>query len=353
MLSALLLLVATACTGGAAPTPGAGAAGPVDFKGKTIHLVVGYSAGGGFDANARVLAPYLQQALQGNPAVVVENQPGADSLVAAKTVLTTPPRGDDISVVVYISTLLVKSVLDGGVEGFAPEKESVYLGKIDAAPQQLALCARKSAVPDLDSFLSRTTPLKVAGLTGSSYYDAVLRWTKEAGYPIDIVYGYAATAQMILAFNQGEVDAMPACRSQDLAANSDWLDNDQVTPLFYWADYADQLKAARTAGKYPWLKNVLDVKPVSPELKTGLETLNSVNTGTNVYAVNKQVAGPVQMALQAAFKQVVTSQAFIDDMNKRQLPVGYKGPEEIQPTLDQLASAAPETRELVKRLLGS
>jgi hypothetical protein len=247
LLSATALTV-VACTP-AAP-PAAAPTAPIaayDFKGKTVRVVVGYTPGGGFDSNARVLAPHLQQALPGNPTVVVENMPGADSLVAAKTVLTSAPRADDITIVVYISTLLVKSVLDGGVDGFAPEKESVFVGKPDAAPQQLALCARKSEVPNLEAFLARGQPLKVGALTGGSYYDSVLRWTKEVGYPIDIVFGYAATAQMILAFNQGEVDAMPACRDQDLTANSDWLAKDDITPLFYWADTAEQLKQARSA----------------------------------------------------------------------------------------------------------
>src|SRR5438046_582870 len=108
LLLAVGALVLAACTPAnppaSGPTPAPAAREGVDFAGKTIHLVVGYTAGGGFDANARVLAPHLQSALKGNPTVVVENQPGADSLVAAKTVLTGPQRGDDISVVVFVST---------------------------------------------------------------------------------------------------------------------------------------------------------------------------------------------------------------------------------------------------------
>src|SRR5680860_44604 len=53
------------------------------FKGKTIRLIVGYSAGGGYDTNARLLAQYLEKYVPGNPSVMVENMPGAASVVAA------------------------------------------------------------------------------------------------------------------------------------------------------------------------------------------------------------------------------------------------------------------------------
>src|SRR5579864_7994633 len=301
-------LVALALTGCSIAPPansvpasqGAASTGTFDFKGKTVHLVVGYSAGGGFDANARLLAPNLQAALPGNPTVVVDNQPGADSLLAAKTVLTQPSKTDEVDVVVYVSTLLAKSALNGGLDGFAIEKQSVFVGMPDAWPEPLALCARKSTVANLDTFLSRPEPLKVGGLTGSSYYDALLRWVKAAGFPVDIVFGYAATAPLILAFNQGEVDAVPACRDQDLLQNPDWLNQDQITPLFGLRGMPVALKQAQAQGRYPWLKDIVDAKPMSDELKATLKALNDLNTGTNVYAVSQQTPTAAQQALQQA-----------------------------------------------------
>src|SRR5262245_28160187 len=55
---------------------------PVSFRGKTITMVVGAQAGGGTDATGRLIAPFLGKYLPGNPAVVVENRPGADGIVA-------------------------------------------------------------------------------------------------------------------------------------------------------------------------------------------------------------------------------------------------------------------------------
>jgi tripartite-type tricarboxylate transporter receptor subunit TctC len=50
------------------------------YRGKTIRIVVGFSAGGGFDTYARALARYMGKHIAGNPAVIVDNMAGAGSL---------------------------------------------------------------------------------------------------------------------------------------------------------------------------------------------------------------------------------------------------------------------------------
>src|SRR4029077_13204208 len=52
------------------------------YKGKTIRLIVGYSAGGGHDAYARLLARFIGRYIPGNPRLVVENMPGASTVRA-------------------------------------------------------------------------------------------------------------------------------------------------------------------------------------------------------------------------------------------------------------------------------
>ena len=53
------------------------------FKGKAIRLVVGTSAGGAQDEWARFLAPHLGRNIPGGPDVVVQNMPGAGTVIAA------------------------------------------------------------------------------------------------------------------------------------------------------------------------------------------------------------------------------------------------------------------------------
>jgi tripartite-type tricarboxylate transporter receptor subunit TctC len=56
------------------------------YQGKTIKLVVGSSTGGGYDLWARLLARYYGKHIPGNPEIVVQNVPGAGSVVAANQI---------------------------------------------------------------------------------------------------------------------------------------------------------------------------------------------------------------------------------------------------------------------------
>ena len=62
-----------------------------DFPAKPVTIVVGYSAGGGVDQMARILAEKLPAGL-GQP-VVVENKPGVASIIGASYVAKAKPDG--------------------------------------------------------------------------------------------------------------------------------------------------------------------------------------------------------------------------------------------------------------------
>src|SRR3972149_11219023 len=62
------------------------------YKGKTINLIVGFSAGGGYDTTARTLAPYLKKHLPGNPDIIVQNMAGAGSLKAPNYLYNVAPQ---------------------------------------------------------------------------------------------------------------------------------------------------------------------------------------------------------------------------------------------------------------------
>src|SRR5258707_13152095 len=62
------------------------------FAGKTVRIVVGFSAGGGYDIYARELGRYLGRHIPGHPSVVVQNMAGAGSLKAVNFLFNAAPR---------------------------------------------------------------------------------------------------------------------------------------------------------------------------------------------------------------------------------------------------------------------
>src|SRR6478609_9113380 len=54
------------------------------YRGKTVTIVVGYSAGGGYDQYARLVARHLGRHIPGQPNVIVQNMPGAASMTSVR-----------------------------------------------------------------------------------------------------------------------------------------------------------------------------------------------------------------------------------------------------------------------------
>src|SRR5262245_66483152 len=62
------------------------------YRGRTVTILVGFSPGGGFDLNARVLARHIGRHIPGNPTVVVQNMAGAGSLTAVHYLDLSAPK---------------------------------------------------------------------------------------------------------------------------------------------------------------------------------------------------------------------------------------------------------------------
>lgn len=62
------------------------------YKGKNVTVMVGYTAGGGYDIYARALARYMGKHIPGNPNLIVQNLTGAGSLNAANNIYNVAPK---------------------------------------------------------------------------------------------------------------------------------------------------------------------------------------------------------------------------------------------------------------------
>ena len=62
------------------------------FKGKTISVVIGYPAGGGYDATARLLIRHMPRQIPGEPGMIPLNMPGAGSQRAANHLFNVAPK---------------------------------------------------------------------------------------------------------------------------------------------------------------------------------------------------------------------------------------------------------------------
>jgi tripartite-type tricarboxylate transporter receptor subunit TctC len=184
----------------------AGEAASVDdfYKGKTVKIVVGFSAGGGFDTYARALARHMSKHIPGAPSVVVENMTGAGSLIAANHVYNVA-KPDGLTIGHFIGGLFLGQVLgQPGIQFDARKFE--FIG---APISDHVVCAltKASGITSIDKWMAAKTPVKMGGIApGTSTPDNATRILRTSlNLPIQLVSGYKGTADIRLAAEGGEI----------------------------------------------------------------------------------------------------------------------------------------------------
>lgn len=176
------------------------------YEGKTIRIVVGGPPGGGFDTYARAIGRHIGRHIAGNPTVIVENRPGAASLIAANY-LYRVVKPDGLTIGHFFGSLIFGQVLgQPGIEFDARKFE--YIG---VPVKETSICAlsKRAGIADLQQWLASKTPVKMGGVGRGDLTDDIPKILQFAlGLPTRVVSGYKGTPEIRLAAEGGEVDGV-------------------------------------------------------------------------------------------------------------------------------------------------
>ncbi len=173
------------------------------YEGKTIRFIVGFSAGGGYDAYTRTIARHMGKHVSGNPVFVVENMPGAGSLISANYSYKVA-RPDGLTIGHFIGGLFLQQLLHKpGVEFDSLKFE--YIG-VPAQDNFILGVAKSTGITDPEKWIASKQVVKFGGVaTGSGTDDFPNLLKVTVSLPIQMVSGYKGTADIRLAFNSGEI----------------------------------------------------------------------------------------------------------------------------------------------------
>ena len=175
------------------------------YQGKTVRIVVGLAAGGGYDLYARTLARHLGKHIPGNPAVVVENMTGAGSIIAANY-LYKIAKPDGLTIGHYLGGIALQQLLGkSGIEFDALRFK--YIG-VPAQDSFIIGVHKATGITDVHAWIASKQLIKFGGIgpgAGSDDIPKILAAT--INLPAQVVAGYKGTAETRLAFNNGEVQA--------------------------------------------------------------------------------------------------------------------------------------------------
>jgi len=173
------------------------------YKGKTMRIVVGFGAGGGFDTYSRALARHLGQHIPGNPTVIVENMTGAGSMIAANHVYKVA-KPDGLTLGHFIGGLFMQQLQGrAGIEFDARKFE--YVG-VPVKDNPVCVFSKASGITSMEKWMTSKAVVKLGGTAPGSNTDDIPKILKVAlGLPIQLVSGYKGTADIRLAIESGEL----------------------------------------------------------------------------------------------------------------------------------------------------
>jgi len=184
-------------------TPLMAHAAPPYYEGKTIRIIVGHSAGGGFDTYARMVGRHLGKHLPGNPTVIVENMVGAGSLIAGKY-LYSRAKPDGLTLGTLTSQLVMAQIL--GREGVDIDTRRFEWIGVPVQDHVVCVFTKSSGITSMEKWIASKAPLKMGGTAPGDTTADVPRVLKAAlNLPIQLVEGYKGTAEIRLASESGEV----------------------------------------------------------------------------------------------------------------------------------------------------
>jgi tripartite-type tricarboxylate transporter receptor subunit TctC len=307
------------------------------YKGRTVTLVVGYSAGGGYDQYARLLARHFGRHIAGNPNVIVQNMPGAASMTAARYLDTTAPK-DGTVVTTFDPGLITESFASPDVYKIR-FSDFQWIGTL---LRDIRICYAWGAtgVRTWDDLMKRKEFLIGTTAKGSNAYvnGAILR--KLFNAPVRQIAGYPGSNEQRLALERGELEGN--CGSWS-AMPQDWIVNGRINALVRFA-------AKRPPDMPASVPYVMDLARTQ-EQKDLLSILNASGELGRPFIVAKQVPPDRVKMLRAGLAATLRDEAFLAEAQKQNLPLDPVSGEEAETIIATIYAASPDLAKKIKDVI--
>jgi tripartite-type tricarboxylate transporter receptor subunit TctC len=307
------------------------------YAGKTLTILVGFSAGGGFDTNARALARHLGRHIPGTPNVVVVNMPGASSVTSILYLDNKAPK-DGTFIDTFNFGLLSASLLRPNL-AMLDLRKYAWIGSIS---EDLTACYVRAnlgpkSVAELKAY--GPTHFGIDGVgTSEDINERILRFV--VGLDIRQVGGYAGTAEVRLAIERGELDG--DCGSWS-SLPADWIKQKKISPI-------SRSGMAVPEGLTPDVPYVADLAPD----KRARQIINLLVSGGQLgrpFIASPAVPPERLKILRDAFDATMKDPEFRADLDKLRLPLSPKTADEALKTVEGIYASPPDIIKAAKKIV--
>src|SRR5215510_1777593 len=305
-------------------TEGARADAVSDFyRGKTITIIVGYTAGGGYDLYARALGRHMGKHLPGNPTFIVQNITGAGSLNAANHLYNVAAK--DGTVFATFGRGLPMEPLIGTAKVQFDATKFTWLG---SGANEISICATWHTSPVKTWGDMLKTSFAVGGEGAGSDPDSYSLLVRNLfGAKLKLVSGYHGTSDIILAIERGEVDGRCGWSWSSIkSTRGAWIAEKKLNILVHISDQ-----------KAPELAHVPTINDFADDhQKQVLRLVTSRQVMGRPFAAPPGVPEDRKQALRVAFEATLKDPAFLDEAGKLKLEVNPVSGADVDKLLDEL-----------------
>lgn len=312
------------------------------YRGKTVRIVVGFSAGGGFDIYSRAISRHINKHLPGNPAVIVENMTGAGSLVAANHLFKVA-KPDGLTIGNINGGIFVQQLMGWpGIEFDALKYEHVGVPVKD---KSVCVMTKASGVTSFEKWVSSKTPLKVGATgPGSATHNVPLILKEALNLPIQLVSGYKGIADVRLAAEGGELAGVCGWTWDSLKAT--WPtaleSGDAVVVLQTVSQPISELP------KVPLAISAVKTDEARQLIQAGIHDVSDL---TYSYVLPPATPKDRVEILRKAFVDTMKDAEFIADTKKSKLGIDPMTGDELDKTIGRLFKLSPGVVAKLKDVL--
>ena len=303
------------------------------WKGKTVTIVVGTSAGGGYDTYARMLGRYMGRHIPGNPNVVVTNMPGAGSHLMGGYISGVAAKDGTFIGAPFSAQPLGPVLEDAAQLRYDPAKLH-YLGSADV-DAFLCIVGKNSPVKNFaDAF---KTEMIMAGTaeTGSTGYLPVLL-NNVLGTKFRMVVGYPGTREMTNAIEKGEVHGMCGMNWSSIQTQyANMVKTGEISIL------AQENLTGHTEMDRMGIPRTGDFAKTDEQRRI-LDIVYSQQLSSRPYFVAAEVPTDRVTALRKAFMDTWKDPDLLAEAGKMGLQIGPVSGEEVQAFLAKIYASPPD-----------
>ncbi len=316
------------------------------YQGKTVRIVVGFTPGGFYDRWARMLSRYIPKYIPGNPNFVVQNMPGASSVIAANYVYNLA-KPDGLTLLVPINSLYLDQIV-GRAEVKYDVRKFLFLGSQEKAPTMLYFRA-DTPFKTLADIIKAGEPPK-CGSTGTASTGYLIAKLLDEAFKakLNTVTGYQGGAEIDVAVERGEI----ICRGMDIPPHFG------REPFDSWHKKGFDRHILQGGAKRD---------PRLPDTPTLFELMDQYKSSDVVRRVTRIVlasgdfgrpmlAGPGTppdrlKVLRDAYAKAMRDPSLMDEARTGQMDMEYTSGEDLQSLMKDIMDQPSEVIERVKKIL--